>query len=601
MKSLTVSKACALFTLFLMISLVLGACGDNNNVLTLNTPPAATTSSAGATPTAAPNTVASTAIAATPVGRATVTIIPSGTTSAALTPATGTTAAATTSGTSSSQVPRFEAADPCPFKLSKGQTVGPNLQCGYVIVPEVHSDPNNGRTIKLGVVVLKSKNKNTTQAPIIYLQGGPGGNNNSTLQVFADTTYPIANIVQNQDVVIFDQRGVGTSQPSLFCSEIDTLAHQDLDKVVSQQEANQKSTEALFQCRDRLTSQGVNLKAYTSAENASDVEDIRQAFGYNKVTLYGTSYGTRLALTVMRDHPQNIQSVIIDSTYTPQANLEVEEPANAQRAFDELFNACASDNSCNSDYPNLKATFSQTFAQLNKTPAMLKVKDSDTGQSYTVAVDGNLFVSVLFSMLYSTEVITILPALITTIQQGRYEILQAILPDILFEERDISEAMYYSVECSEEVPFENVADITKDAQGVMPEITESFIPGAQATFTTCAQWPINKPNPIENQPVKSDIPTLVLSGRFDPITPPLEGQDAAKTLSKSFYVLFPNSGHVPSIVSTPYGNCAANVVQAFLKDPTAKPDSSCTAKLTVQFLPKSSIDLLINNIQQSNP
>ncbi len=585
--------------IILLVSIFLQACGNDTN-LSLST--TATVPATSGTIVSVATTTASTAATATTAVAATVaaTQAPSNTTVAASVTGTTAVAVATSGGVASTTLPRFEPVAKCPFKLAKDQVEGPNLQCGFMIVPEEHSKPK-GKTIKLATAILKSGATNSKKPPVIYLQGGPGGNNNFTLEVFGGSNYPINNLVKDQDVIVFDQRGVGFSEPSLFCKEIDELAHQDLDKVIHPEESNRRGIDAAFKCRDRLVGQGINLAAYNSAENASDVEDIRVALGYSKVSLYGTSYGTRLALTMMRDHPQGIQSVILDSTYLPQSSLDIDVPANADRAINELFKACAANSQCNQDYPNLKDSFSKAFAQLNQKPQMVKIKDAVTNQTYNVAVDGNALVSVIFSMLYSTEVIPILPAIITTAQAGRLEIVAAILPDILFQERDISEAMYYSVQCSEETPFENPNDLATAAKNVLPEINASFVPGSQAMFTTCAKWPVAKPNPIENQPVKSDIPTLVLSGQFDPITPPSEGQEATRTLSKSFYVLFPNSGHVPSIVSAPGGNCGASVVRSFLANPTTKPDSSCTAQLSVTFLPKSNVDLLINQLKQSNP
>lgn len=337
------------------------------------------------------------------------------------------------------------------------------------------------------------------------------------------------------------------------------------------------------------------------------MDDLRTALGLDKVDLYGVSYGTRLALTVMRDHPQGIRSVILDSTVALQTNGDIDVPVNADRAINELFKVCAANAACNRDYPNLKDTFSKTFAALKQKPAMVKVKDSVTKQSYNVAVDGNLLVSTLFQLLYSTEVITILPALLTTVQSGNYDLLAALLPDILFSDRDVALGMYFSVQCTEEIPFEKPADVAANANAhnILPEVKEAFVVGSGSEFTICNQWPIKKAGPIENQPVKSDIPTLVLSGQLDPITPPAEGQQAASTLSKSFYVLFPGFGHGASLVSTPLGGqCSADIVRNFLSSPTTPPNTSCTSQLKLNFLAKANIDLLIQNIKQqdqSNP
>ena len=97
----------------------------------------------------------------------------------------------------------------------------------------------------------------------------------------------------------------------------------------------------------RLSKAGINLSLFTTSSSAADVHDLIQALGYQQVNLYGGSYGTRLALEVMRDFPQHIRSVVMDSTLPPQVDLFTSVPASATRSFTLLFNACAADAACN--------------------------------------------------------------------------------------------------------------------------------------------------------------------------------------------------------------------------------------------------------------
>src|SRR5262249_11696499 len=148
-------------------------------------------------------------------------------------------------------------------------------------------------------------------------------------------------VLAHRDFIFFDQRGTGYSQPELTCPERDALAPTLLAGALSDEQSTQAIVDAFQRCRDRLGVQGVDLAAYNSAASAADVNDLRLALGYSQLNLYGDSYGTRLALTVMRDFPQAVRSVVLDSTYPLEVNLYTALAPNAERAFNALFDACS--------------------------------------------------------------------------------------------------------------------------------------------------------------------------------------------------------------------------------------------------------------------
>ena len=256
-------------------------------------------------------------------------------------------------------VPRVEPAS-CWMELPDGVTEGQNLDCGYLIVPEDRSDPNSP-TIQLAYAVLYAPADNVKPDPVIYLAGGPGGNAVGDLEGWLNTPY-----LQDRDLILFDQRGTGYSEPTLNCPE-----------------AEQGEDNATQACHDRLVSQGVNLQAYNSAENAADVADLQVALGYDEWNLYGISYGTRLALTVMRDHPEGVRSVVIDSVYPPEVNSWEEYGQNTADEFNKLFQGCAADAQCNDAYPDLEQTFYTTVDQLNAEPAQYSGTDATRRQQST--------------------------------------------------------------------------------------------------------------------------------------------------------------------------------------------------------------------------
>src|SRR5947209_463527 len=198
----------------------------------------------------------------------------------------------------------------CPFQLGAGIVEGQMLNCGYVTVPENRS-VSNGRTVRLAVAIFKSQHSVPNPAnsyPVIRLDGGPGG---PSLDDWAHyiTSSNYNTFVYDQDLIMFDQRGTGHSQPSLNCPEFLQLQYNTINRHLSRAESDRLNVLAAQTCYTRLSTSGIDLNAYNTLENAADVRDIIQALGYKQATLYGVSYGTRLALTVTRLYPSVIHAV----------------------------------------------------------------------------------------------------------------------------------------------------------------------------------------------------------------------------------------------------------------------------------------------------
>ncbi|HEX2916575.1 MAG TPA: alpha/beta fold hydrolase [Chloroflexia bacterium] len=569
------------FVNLLLLMLILMACGDSGPTQVLSLPTAAPTTQsantvASATTQAAATTAAaqaSTAVPTTEAAQTQATTAPSTTVSATSAPAATTGVATTQSGT----VPRFEDANPCPYTLPKGQTLNQTVRCGYIIVPELHSQPNNGKTIKLGVVIFKSTASSPAPEPVIYLQGGPGGDIQSILDLMTGDFYKA--FTSRDDAIFFDQRGVGQSQPALVCPEFEAQAIKDAPVILSPQESEQHNIDAAVACHDRLVNEGINLNAYNSIENAGDVNDIRQALGYKQIDLYGGSYGTLLGQTVMRLYPQILRSVILDSVVPPDVNLDIQSSASGTRSLNLIFQACAADAKCNRSYPDLKNVFSKIFAQLNANPPTVKVTLTNN-KTFNAKVDGVSFRQALYLLLYDKQAITLLPQILYSINSGNQAILGPLM-SVPFETYEgVALGMYYSVECSEEWPFSKLSDNQQAIKNAWPEFAQDSDVEVQGSITLCQKWNVQKAPPAQISLIKSAIPTLVMEGQIDPITPPENGQRVAKGLSNSFYVEFPASTHVEV---QPGNTCAINVMTAFLTNPKAKPDSSCTASLKLNF------------------
>jgi pimeloyl-ACP methyl ester carboxylesterase len=481
-------------------------------------------------------------------------------------PATAATNVFAASGT----LPRFEPAT-CPFTPAKGQAEGSTVVCGFAVVPEVHANPG-GPTIRIAVAWFKSQNPTPAAEPIIYLEGGPGAPSlDGGLPNFA------ARFTQQHDFVAFDQRGVGLSQPKLNCPETDDTFNRDEAKNLDIGTSLGDGVAALWACRDRLVGQGVNLSAYSTVESAADVNDIRAVLGYRKVKLLGISYGTRLALSVMRQFPQIVHSSVIDGVSPPQVDQYATYAVGYDRALKLMFSSCAADPACNAAFPTLQEDFPAAVARLNAQPLTLTNKSG----SATLIMNGWRFVSLVFVWLYDADQSRYLPLLITQTKNGESSILRAVYGRSSGgRESSTSDAMAYSVRCSEYTPFSSSDAVTAAAQTILPVLQTEFLPTDITPFTICSQWPIAPPSPVVHQVVTSDLPTLVMESGNDPVTPPSSGQSTAQALSHSFYIESPGVGH--SVIGNS-GECGLGVALAFFGAPDTKPDTTCISSLGIHY------------------
>jgi len=461
---------------------------------------------------------------------------------------------------------RFEESR-CEFSL----LTDAEFECGWLVVPEDRQQPDNGREVRLHVARFKSTNPDVPADPLIYLDGGPGGSTLEPLQFsFNQVWQPL---LEDRDVIFFDQRGVGLSEPSLDCPEERQRSFSVLDQDLDPATELADSIAALATCQDRLEGDGIDLSQFTSAENAADVADLRVAMGYDEVNLLGISYGTRLALTVMRDHPEGIRSVILDSVYPPEVDLFAEQPINLDRALSELWEGCDLDPACAERYPNLEERFYSIVDAYNETPTRAPVRDFLNGASWDVLFDGEWIISTVFQGLYSEQVIPLLPQMIEELEDRNTSTLSLLASNTLSQSEFISYGMNFSVQCNEEASFSS-QDAVDAAWEELDRLAVAFGKDADVpdyTLSVCETWNSDTGPATENDPVVSEIPALVLAGEYDPITPPAWGAGAAATLTNSTFIEFPGLGHGTSIAD----DCPLNIMFEFLNDPTGSVDTGC--------------------------
>ncbi|MCB8982556.1 MAG: alpha/beta fold hydrolase [Ardenticatenaceae bacterium] len=437
----------------------------------------------------------------------------------------------------------YQPAD-CPFN-APGRY---NVACGYLTVPENRANVDS-QDIQLAVAIVPAPN-GAEYPPLIYLAGGPGS---SALDEFdADPKgweYPFT---QNRDLIFLDQRGTGYSQPTLDCPEFADAAEGD-------------SPDEL--CYERLVDEGIDLAAYNTAENAADVEALRLALGIEQWDVLGISYGTRLALQVMKDYPDGLRSVVLDSTFPPNVDTPVQDALSTMESLNRLFAECAADNYCANEYPDLESVFLDTVAALN--------------EDETAGIYGDDLLFAVSNAFNDSESIPLLPRTIYEVADGNF----AALDEIGFEsgygrfqsgngDYSDSEGMYNSVMCADEYADGDYERAEEAVVGQIPaELEAGLLQGVYDITAVCAYW--NPQQRTDNTAVSSSIPTLILSGQYDVATPTSWAYLAAKTLPNAHVYEFPGSGH--SVLSG--GECAIDITTQFLDNPANAPDDACIADM----------------------
>ena len=464
----------------------------------------------------------------------------------------------------------------CAISLPDGQDPA-NVRCGWLTVPENRSRPG-GRTIKLPVVILKATGSNPEPDPLLILSGGPG-------QWAIDSVLPrfsgdfAAPIQSTRDIVIFDQRGSGRSQPALNCPEV--MSYRDSLGVLTTTEQDVEiDTQIFIACRDRLVREGNDLSGYSSAATARDIDDLMTALGYDRFNLYGLSYGTRVALTALRDEPDGrIRSAVLDSVVPLQVD-GVRTGSAVERSFDLMLADCAADPGCNRAYPNLRQAAFDLIDQLTREPLTLAPIDPTTNEPFPAIISGDRLIRLAESGFQNAALIPFFPTFITTTAAGTPALLSAALSVVASPEL-YSPGVQNAVLCNEEIPLIDTARVEQERALVNPTIAHAYA-YPDAYMRACPHFGLPAPDPIEGEAVHSDVPALIFAGQYDPNTPPAFGRLAAETLPNSFYFEFRGFGHVVLFQqAAPSGPpaCAMQVMAAFLEDPLHAPDGSCVAAI----------------------
>jgi pimeloyl-ACP methyl ester carboxylesterase len=468
--------------------------------------------------------------------------------------------------------PAVFVAAPCAFEIPKEAQV----DCGFVVVPEDRRRPE--RTIKLAVAIYHSVAAQPADDPVIFLQGGPGA---GALE-WAASAYPffIVPILQERDFIVFDQRGTGLSAPALDCDELWSVYFQDLKQQISAEVRAGAYAQALVTCRNRLTSDGTQLWAYTTATSAADVNDVLFALGYSRANLYGASYGTRVAQMVMRSYPESVRSAVLDSVVPLEVKMFDETAAVSEGALQTLFAGCAADPACQTAYPQLEKNFSELKQQFDAQPVSVTVTLPGEDQTYQMSVNGTTLTGAILWSMGRSDLIPTLPQSIHRMRDGNYSALSYALALPPLTLSNLSLGAYISINCHDQV-YATTPEKIEAVLAAQPKTEALGLSGVfasgQALFDICRGWGAAPLVADENQPLTTDIPALVVAGQYDPITPPAFARQLAGHLSHSYLFEFSNVSHTPTVGSD--STCPLNTVLAFLHDPATEPSHACLAEM----------------------
>ncbi|MEV5974034.1 alpha/beta hydrolase [Streptomyces sp. NPDC051921] len=437
-------------------------------------------------------------------------------------------------------------------------------------MPESRSHRGGGRTIRLAVAIIPAASGKPADEPVVFMEGGPGGDAFDSIPFLVSS-----GVNRDHDLIVMAQRGVRYSQPNLACPEIDRFNIRAVGLRYDSPATGRLLVGAAQECRDRLTRDGIRLSSYNTTENAADFADLKEALGIDRWNVYGYSYGTNLALTYLRLHPEGIRSVAIDSVAPPKVvNLPWTWDSFAE-GIGEIFAACEAQPRCKARYPHLRRTLDEQVRRLEAHPLTLMAEPPSGGDPVKVDLDGGALVNILVA---NTVKAVDVPAALDELAHGNPErFARARAVDVGTVIGGFAHGMTQSVACAEWTPGFSKHDVLKAGRRNFPGWPDSVLvqpPQLPFEHDLCRVWNVPDRTAIQRVATYSKVPTLVLSGSFDQKTGASWARVAARTLPRSTSVVIPGIGHWV----VPQSPCAASVLASFLARPTA-PDTRCVAGL----------------------
>jgi len=420
--------------------------------------------------------------------------------------------------------------------------------------------------IRLPVYIFKSRSKNPAPDPVLYTVGGPGSSSLGAAPYMRAFRY-----LDDRDLILFEQRGTTHAQPNLACPEWSAVSARLDDQDLSWDARNAEYVAAVTKCRERLLAKDIDLDGYNTREIAADIEDLRRVLGIEQLNLLTISYSTKIAQTMMRDFPASLRSVVMDSPLPLAVSYDETALTNLMATYNTVFADCAATPDCTAKYPDLRRRFLDYLTDLSTNPLELQV-DKPDGEGKTLVQFTGLDVADYLAVLTSGEVASF-PAQLDAVIRGDTQLLKDNFSWATATAGN-GQGMRLSVWCSEELPFVDPDKVAEEKKR-FPFLRD--VNPMVFSFEVCRAWGVRTAPAVENQPISSSIPTLLISGTYDPDTPVSWAAQLDRELTNSHHLIFPGWTHCPT---TYWDNaCAMLAAQAFFNAPEKRPEVPCFADL----------------------
>lgn len=451
--------------------------------------------------------------------------------------------------------PSYDFLSPCerPDRVAVTAVVAESL-CGSIEVFEDRTAAS-GRKIDLNIMVIPAFDRLPKSDPIFFLAGGPG---QAATEMGPFVAMRLTKLRQQRDIVLVDQRGTGRSN-ALDCEAEDDALE---DMSISMEELLDEQLELVRQC---LAGLDADPSLYTTPIAMDDLNDVRERLGFEKINLFGSSYGTRAALVYMRRHGQTVRSALLDGVAPLTMVIPRNVAVDANLAFKGVLRDCAASKTCASAFPNLEQDFDTLLDSLDPPPEFTFIHPR-TGEQEEGVLHKLMVTRILRGVLYDRNLSSLVPFAIHRAAGGDYQPLVTLGLSFFGEESSMSVGMTASVLCAEDMTL--VSDPRDSDTWFNNEIYRQLAP-------ICEFWPKGDMPDGYFDAVASDTPVLLTSGKLDPITPPAYAIEAMRTLSNSEHVIVPGVGH-----GAVFDGCMPGVVQDFFE--TADPanlDTACASDL----------------------
>ncbi len=436
----------------------------------------------------------------------------------------------------------------CPGFMETGKPpLVSGAQCGRLAVKENPADPAS-KNIDIEILRLPAISPAAQQDPLFLIQGGPGG---SSIEMASFIHGFFADVRKNRDLIFVDQRGTGQSNP-LRC---DPLSEADLQLPESAQ--LQKYLQYMAQCAEKFNA---SLPFYTTLHAVQDLEAVRQALGYPTINLWGVSYGTRVALEYAKRHPQSTRSIILDGVAPKEIALSKFSARDSLAALTAVNSECQSQPECARDFGDILQKTETVYARLqlaDQSGASLVINYEHPvyQQPEQLTLTAKNFSMLVFNALYSRDLTVLLPQAISEAEHENYRLLAALFSLAMEQSQkmNIADAMHFSVLCNEDWHFISAADV---------ETTPPFfgLNAIKDRNQICDFWPKASMPDDFWQPIHSEVPALLLSGKHDPVTPETWAELVARGLPASVRLLAAGGNHGIS-----YEGCVPQIIAQFVE------------------------------------